>query len=251
MKRLIPYALLLAAAVVLGGDENTRAAGDDQRIQAAARDTYVFRRYLKDDDITVEAVDGTVKLTGTVAEDSHKVLAETTVQNLPGVNNVVDQLQAPVADHPVQSDEWINTTVKFALLFHSSLSTPIRVRVEEAVVTLTGVAGSDAAKRLATDCAQGVAGVKGVNNNMTVVPSPPPPPLIPTVDDASITAQVRVVLLLDRYTNGLHPINITTVDGAVTVRGIAPSQAEVNLVSRLINDIPGVVQVQNQTAAGG
>jgi len=60
-----------------------RASEDDARIAASFRQTYVYQTYLKQDTIRVEAKDGVVTLTGTVADDSHKALAQETVARLP------------------------------------------------------------------------------------------------------------------------------------------------------------------------
>jgi hyperosmotically inducible protein len=65
------------------------------------------------------------------------------------------------------------------------------------------------------------------------------------IDDASITAQVKMALLLHRSTSTLH----TTVDtkhGVVTVSGKAKKVAEKDLVSKLVNDVHGVKSVNNR-----
>ena len=60
----------------------------DNRIESSAKNSYVFKTYLQADDIKVQSEDGTVTLTGTVSEESHKSLAEETVADLPGVKSV-------------------------------------------------------------------------------------------------------------------------------------------------------------------
>ena len=54
----------------------------------------MFKTYLKDDSIKTESKDGVVTLTGTVAEASHKSLAQDTVASLPGVKSVDNQLHS-------------------------------------------------------------------------------------------------------------------------------------------------------------
>lgn len=63
------------------------ASVTDERIESTAKKTYVFRTYLKDDDIKIQSKDGVVALTGTVTEESHKSLAKETVASLPGVKS--------------------------------------------------------------------------------------------------------------------------------------------------------------------
>ena len=66
-------------------------------------------------------------------------------------------------------DASITSQVKFALLSHSSTSAlSTKVITENAVVSITGVANSDAEKSLVTKLAQDTRGVKSVVNDMTV-----------------------------------------------------------------------------------
>jgi osmotically-inducible protein OsmY len=65
-----------------------------------------------------------------------------------------------------------------------------------------------------------------------------------TVDDASITAQVKVALQSHRSTSSVNT-KIGTADGVVTVSGIAKNVAEKTLVSKLATDITGVKSVVN------
>lgn len=65
-----------------------RASETDARITASARDSYAFKTYLKDDDIRIRSENGMVTLTGSVSDESHKILAGNTVAGLPGVGGV-------------------------------------------------------------------------------------------------------------------------------------------------------------------
>ena len=66
-------------------------------------------------------------------------------------------------------DASITTQVKFALLSHRSTSAlSTKVTTDDAVVSITGIAGSDAEKSLVTKLAQDTRGVKSVVNDMTV-----------------------------------------------------------------------------------
>ena len=47
---------------------SVRASETDDRIEAAAKKSYVFKTYLKNDAIKTESENGVVTLTGTVAE---------------------------------------------------------------------------------------------------------------------------------------------------------------------------------------
>jgi osmotically-inducible protein OsmY len=64
------------------------------------------------------------------------------------------------------------------------------------------------------------------------------------IDDASITAQVKLALAFHRSTSALRTKTETT-DGVVTLSGEAANQAEKDLVSKLTRDINGVKSVNN------
>ena len=67
----------------------------------------MFKTYLKDDSIKTESKDGVVTLTGTVSESSHKSLAQDTVEDLPGVKSVDNQLKVSGEQPAEHSDTWI------------------------------------------------------------------------------------------------------------------------------------------------
>ena len=64
------------------------------------------------------------------------------------------------------------------------------------------------------------------------------------IDDASITAQVKVALLSHRSTSALKT-KVATTDGVVTLSGTAKNAAEKSLVTKLVTDIDGVTSVIN------
>jgi osmotically-inducible protein OsmY len=223
------------------------ASDTDSRIELSAQKSYVYKTYLKDDAITVQSKDGVVTLTGSVAEESHKSLAQETVANLPGVKSVDDQLVLKGEQPPENSDGWIGTKVKTALLFHPNVNAfKTEVGVKEGVVTLKGEAASQAQKDLAGEYAKDVDGVKDVRNEMTLAKEPVTggQALSEKIDDASITAQVKVALLSHHSTSAVNT-KVSTSEGVVTVSGVAKNDAEKVLVSKLAGDINGVTSVVN------
>ena len=238
--------LIVATAAVLLASVSARASETDSRIESSAKQSYVFKTYLNKDAINIQSVDGVVTLTGTVAEESHKSLAQETVANLPGVTSVDDQLTLK-GDLPAEnSDGWIGIKVKTALLFHRSVNAfKTEVDVKDGVVTLKGEASSQAQKDLAGEYAKDVDGVNDVKNEMTLAKNPNKGQTFgEKIDDASITAQVKVALLFHRSTSVLHT-KVATSYGVVTVSGVAKNDAEKTLVSKLVNDIKGVKSVVN------
>jgi osmotically-inducible protein OsmY len=247
IKSTYPLALLVATGALLVTSASLRASETDDRIESSAKKSYVFKTYLKDDSIKTQSKDGVVTLTGTVATESHKSLAQDTVEGLPGVTSVNNRLKIKGERPAEHSDAWIGTKVKTTLLFHRNVSSSkTDVDVKDGIVTLTGEATSLAQKELTTEYAKDVEGVKDVRNEMTVAKTPAKPveSYAEMIDDASITAQVKASLMSHRSTSALKT-KVETKDGVVTVSGVAKNAAEKSLVTKLVTDINGVNSVIN------
>jgi len=159
---------------------------------------------------------------------------------------VDNQLKVKGETHAEHSDGWVSTKVKTTLLFHRNVSgSATDVYVKDGIVSLRGVASSQAQKELTTEYAKDVEGVKDVKNEMTIAKSPAKPATIgEQIDDASITAQVKSSLMSHRSTSSVKT-KVETTDGVVTLSGVAKNAAEKTLVTKLVNDIEGVTSVVN------
>ncbi|MHB8483516.1 MAG: BON domain-containing protein, partial [Nitrospiria bacterium] len=93
MKIQYSLSLMVAAAAVIITSSPLRASESDDQIESSARQSYVFKTYLKNDAIHIKSKDGAVTLTGTVATESHENLAEDTVSGLSGVKSVDNRLE--------------------------------------------------------------------------------------------------------------------------------------------------------------
>ena len=250
MNRKVMYrlAFVAAAAAVFAASAPLRASEIDDQIEASFKKTYVYTTYLKDDSIKAEAQNGLVTLTGAVSEESHKTLAQDTAASLPGVTRVDNQLATKAEVAGENADTWIGRKVKLALLFHYNVSgSQTDVAVNDGVVTLKGEASSAAQKELTTEYAKDIEGVKSVKNEMTVAAKPEikKQTMSKKIDDASVTAQVKMALLTHRSTSAIKT-KVETQDGIVTLTGIAKNAAEKALAAKLVSDIQGVASVKNQ-----
>lgn len=239
---------LMAAAVALSVvGMPVYATTTDDRIELSARQSYVFKTYLKDDDITIRSRDGAVILTGTVSEEYHKSLARETAADLPGVRSVDNRLEVKGIFPTANSDAWIRDKVKVTLMFHRSVRAgDTAVEVQDGIVTLRGEAESQAQKDLTTEYAADVEGVKNVRNEMNVLKTPAKSRTVgERIDDASITAQVKMTLLYHRSTSAINT-KVETKLGVVTLYGKARTAAEKDLATKLANDVDGVKDVRNR-----
>jgi len=247
MKTIYRLVVMMAAAVaLLMLSMPVQASKMDNSIESSAKKSYVFQTYLKADDIKVKSEDGAVTLTGTVTEESHKSLAQDTVADIPGVKSVDNMLEVKGTPPAKMSDAWITTEVKTMFLFHRNVSAMTEISTKGGIVTLQGKAANEAQKDLSTEYAKDVEGVKGVNNEMTVGKIAKKKQTAgQKIDDASITAQVKMTLLYHRSTSALNT-SVKTKHGVVTLSGKAKSGAEKDLAAKFANDVNGVKSVNNR-----
>ena len=254
-KKTYRLSLIVAMASLFLCNAPLFASETDDRIESSAQQSYVFKTYLKDDNIKVESKDGAATLTGTVSGEAHKSLAQETVASLPGVTSVDNKLEDDGEVPAVYTDAWLVAKVKATFLFHRNLSaSETEVIADNGTVTLRGEASSRAQKDLATEYAKDVEGVKAVQNEMTVAAAAIEPgtksmgqkidAMGEAIDDASITALVKTSLLYHRSTSGFKT-SVKTKDGVVTLDGKAKNAAEKDLATKFVSDVRGVKGVTN------
>ena len=251
MKTMYRLVIMMVAAVaLLALSMPVYASKMDDGIKSSAKESYVFKTFLQNDDIKIQSKDGAVTLTGTVSEESHKSLAQETVANLPSVKSVNNKLEVKGTPPAKNSDAWLTTKVKTMFLFHRNVSAITEVNTKNGIVTLRGHAASEAEKDLTTEYAKDVEGVKDVKNEMTVGKTSKKTPTVGgQIDDASITAQVKMTLLYHRSTSALDT-SVATKRGVVTLGGKAKNAAEKDLAAKYANDVKGVKSVNNQMTIG-
>jgi hyperosmotically inducible protein len=237
---------LLALSLVTAAPVMVFANSQDSQIEDAAKASYNFHAVLNDH-VKAHSDDGVVTLTGRVEDRDQKALAEDTVRNLPGVVSVVDRIR--VESEPAEhSDAWIALKIRSSLLFHSNVSAAdTKVDVNNGTVLLTGTVDNAAQKELTEVYAKDIEGVQSVNNQLVIRenPSMDSSSVSVTMDDASITSEVKYSLLTHRSTSAVKT-KVTTKDGVVMISGDADSDAEKDLVTKLAGSIRGVRSVDNE-----
>ena len=231
--------VLLASPIALFGLPDS-----DRKTEYAARASYNYRTVLENH-VAVKAADGVVTLTGVVGDKELKVLAEDTVSNLPGVARVDSRISLDPA-LAERSDRWIAIKLRTQLLVRCIVSADsTTVRVENGGVILTGTANSQSQRELTEEYAKEVDGVKSVKNEILVNAAPiPEAALGGENDDASISAQVKYVLLTERVACALKT-KVDTVDNCIVITGEAANDAERSRAGKLAGSIRGVMAVTN------
>lgn len=245
---LISVSLVLANGPVFGSET-------DKRIETTAKQSYVFKTYLKSDHIKIKAKDGAVTLTGTVSEEANKTLAGEMVASLPTVTSVFNELDVNGEKADVYSNAWLITKVKSTLLLHRNVNAVgTEVFAKNGTVTLQGKADSKAQMDLTIEYAKDVDGVKEVINEMTLDNASTTmgekiDSMTETIDDASITALVKTALLYHRSTSSINT-TVQTDNGVVRLGGKASSAAEKDLTNKIVRDVHGVKKVVNKMTVG-
>jgi len=230
---------LLAGPIALFASSAT-----DRKIEDAAKSSYNYRTVLEDN-VKVKANDGIVTLTGTVQDKDDKALAADTVENLPGVTAVKNEIVVK-SSVPEKSDAWMALKIRSRLLVKSNVSAAnTKVIVNDGNVVLTGTAINAAQKDLTGTYAKDIDGVKTVQNEIVVKDMAPGETIGEKIDDASITSQVKYALLSHKSTSALKT-KVITQDGVVIITGTAASDAEKSLVTKLAQDVRGTKSVTNE-----
>ena len=238
--------ILVAAGTLFVISASLRISHTDNRIEASARKSHVFKTLLKHDSIKIMSKDGAVTLTGTVADSSHKSLAQDTAESLLGVKSVDNQLKVKGESHAEHSDGSTSTRVKTTLPLHRNVSASETEVSPDGIFSLRGEASSQAQKELATEYAKNAEGAKEVKNEtpMANAPAQPVKTMGEEIDNASFAAQVMSSLLSPLWF-GVLRTKVETTESVVTWSGEAGNTAEKSLVPMLVTDIHGVRDLIN------
>lgn len=220
----------------------------DDGIESTFLQSYIYRKFLQSDYVSISSHNGDVILGGLVADEAHKAMAERTAAALAGVKEVTNRISI-TGERPIEgSNAWLAAKVCAALRFHRSIcAVKSTVHAREGVISLTGVATSESQRNLIGEYAKDVEGVQEVRNEITIGPSLKfeAENVSDTIDDLSVRLQIQFMLATHLSTCRLG-IVVDVSDGVVTLRGKAGSAAKRDRVTMLTNDINGVVAVVNK-----
>jgi osmotically-inducible protein OsmY len=187
-------------------------------------------------EIAVAADDGTVTLRGTVGSLREKREARKAAQRVFGVNSVDNQLKVRLLDGQGQDDSDLRGVVLQALMLNSSVPKTVDATVEDGFVTLTGTVSWQYQRDEADFVASSIAGLLDVFNEIEIVP--PMPNAMDTEDSIKKAFLRNAALDADELT-------ISTLNGAVTVKGTVRSWAEHDEAIDAAWAAPGVTSVRD------
>ncbi len=212
----------------------------DDAILKAVSDALKRDLALADSDIQAKSVNaGVVVLAGNAKTLSAHRRAIATARGVDGVRRVASEIQSPneLADREIwqdqeladastdaASDGWITTKVKLSLLLDPGLSpTRVNVDTDNGVVTLFGTVNSAEDKTRAVHEVRKINGVKGVADELQVVPDVAAARV--EESDDQLTAAVRKGIEA-RPSLSDSDVRVATENGVVRLTGKVASQSD-------------------------
>lgn len=182
--------------------------------------------------IGVQVMLGVVTLTGAVDSYAEKLAAQEAAHQVAGVLDVANDIQVRVPRAPLRTDTDIALAVRRALEWDVLVPhEQIRTTVEAGHVTLEGEVPLWSHRTYAENAIRHLAGVRGVTNNLTIVPSP--------IDPEEIRHAIEEALER-RAEREASRITVQVHNGAVHLVGRVRSWAERRAVLGAAGHAPGV-----------
>ena len=192
---------------------------------------------LQDDDIAVAVRDGVVTLAGYVKSYLDKWRAERVATRVKGVKALANDLEVRLPSSSTRPDPEIARAAVDALKWNISVPHDrVKVKVEDAWVTLEGDVDWYYQREAAERAVRSLTGVKGVSNLISVRARPTPSDVKQKIKDA---LQRGAQFDADRIT--------VEVDGKTAIlRGKVRSYAELKDAERAARNAPGITEVKNE-----
>mgnify|MGYP005681910125 FL=1 len=148
--------------------------------------------------------------------------------------------------------------IETALLFNENLNSfTFDVEVTDSKAMLRGNVSNGVEKELAEEIALSVAGIEEVDNLLLISEDAKAEEekkegdsFLAAVEDATITAKVKMKLLANEFVDGVD-INVDTNENVVTLDGEVKTEAEKDLAEQLVKNMDSVRSVENLLKVAG
>jgi osmotically-inducible protein OsmY len=188
--------------------------------------------------IAVNVDRGVVTLTGTVPHYADKWTAERATQRVEGIKAIAEEIQVSLSVVHQRTDEDLAHTAVAALQYHVWVPRDVQPTIENGWITLKGQANWGFQRDAAEDAVAYLAGVKGVTNNISIMPSVQPHAIKEAIDTA---------LQRDAHIDAANII-VLTDGGKVTLSGNVTSWNQREQAESAAWRAPGVTDVVNTLA---
>jgi osmotically-inducible protein OsmY len=189
-------------------------------------------------DVGIQVKEGIVTLVGSVGVYAKKIAAREAAHRVHGVLDVVDELQVKVAGVGGATDTDIARAVRDALEWDAFVpDEKISSTVSLGIVTLEGVVPTWSQRADAERVVRGLAGVRGVINQITVMAK--------AVDSSRIKADIEDALERQAEREARR-IGVSVKDGVVMLTGRVRSWVEKDTIDRVVGFASGVRRVDDR-----
>ena len=188
-------------------------------------------------DIGVAVENGVVTLTGHVATYPQKLTAERVAQGVKGVRGIAQEIEvrAGIGNHA--ADDEIAARALNSIAWNVIVpDDKIQVKVQKGWVTLTGRVDWNFQRTAAEHAVQGLTGVIGVSNQISVAPAAKASDVKRRIEEAlKRSAEVEA-----------SGVSVSVTDTKVVLEGKARSWAERRAIERAAWAAPGVARVEDR-----
>ena len=250
VKKFLAPALL---AALLAMPAAAKSGGDEQAQQKAQQEMSKNKKWK---DIQVQVSDGVATMTGTTDTVMDKVRAARKVEHTDGIHGVVNKVAINSGN---VSDEQLYNTIADRLRYDrvnegqmftfsgrqitaGNVFNAFTVDVKNGIVTLGGLARTDADKESALAIVESTPGVKDVIDNVEVAPANP-------ADDSLRLRIARAIYgdpVLQKYAmDPQAPIRIIVQNGHVTLAGMVLNDMDKQVAGMRAKEVGGAFDVKN------
>ncbi|MFT7250840.1 MAG: osmotically-inducible protein OsmY [Flavobacterium sp.] len=209
----------------------------DAEIKNDVLDELAWQPNIDETQIGVIVEDGVVTLSGVVNNYSKKLAAEKAAKNIEGVKAVALDVEVKYGVDLKKTDKEIAKAVVDAYEWNSSVpEDEITIKVENGWVFLTGEVQWEYQKNAAKKAIEGLVGVRGINNSITLKNS-----IMPKEVKSQIKRAFHRMATLDS-----NNIILETHGNTVTLRGKVHSIKEKEDAEIAAYKAPGVFDVKNE-----
>lgn len=206
----------------------------DQQIQRAIVKQFDWSPDIRSEHIGVAVTDGAVTLSGEAANLSEKNAALAAATEVSGVVAVVDEIEVRVADASNEAD--IDRAVNEMILTNPlSVRHSITAALHDHVVTLRGTVDEPEHRGVIEKAVSAVPGVRGVVNELRVLPRP----------SSADTRHLIAEALIHGLESEIEHLVIDVDGHRARLQGTVHSYYERRVAERAARSVPGVNEVDN------